>query len=876
MTPTEFLSDFEPLEIPILGVRLPTYHVEDKYKDKLKLPLTTTNAEFLRSLCLEGFKTLEFKKNSPEYKEYTERVKYELGIFNELGFNDYILLVWDVINFCVENNIPTGLGRGSAAGSLVLYLIGVTKIDPIKYGLYFERFVSKIRAKKQVINGIDYLDGSLMCDVDLDICYYNRQKVLDYLNVKFVGKTSKILTFNTLSSKLLIKEIGKIVGGKPEEEMSHVTSMIPKSHGIVEDLDKAYKNVPEFKLWCDDNPRVYNISLKLKDLNKNAGVHPSGIMISYDTLEESCPTEFSSDKEIVSSYDMNWVSLFSVKLDALGLRGVSVVDDVCKLLKIKVEDIDITDASIYRSLQDLKYPHGLFQIEADLACKTTQKVKPKNLGELSGVLALARPGAMQFIDKFALYTTSGTYETLHPFYDDILKETGGVVLYQEQLMKMAHKIGFTLDEAEMLRRIVGKKKVEEMAKWESRVYEKCKEKGLERTVGDLLWKVLDASKDYSFNKSHSVAYAALSASTVYLKFNHPTEFYLSLLKMTKFEPDPIGEIAKIHKEMQYFDIELLSPSLTKSKMDFIIEGKNIRFGLSSIKGISEKTIEKLNNFKREHANKFELFEAAKEAGLSIGVLSALIQAGTLEAFGKNRPFMVYEAQLWNILTDAEKKLAMNYAERFDFKLPSIVLALNNTLKNEKSKPYIKDSRLVTIRKRTEKYKEIFNQNDQCKDLANWWYEKSLLGYVAYTKLIDIFLPYLSSLMPVNEINDSPDGTYCDFVGIIDENPVLGTSKTARKSRYAKYIISDESGTSKVMIFNDSLEECKILNGVLPKANDIVVVKGVRKGDDAIFANSISVQQNKIYTKLSDLKTNTKSDKEEEIKVTPESVPPLKE
>jgi DNA polymerase III subunit alpha len=872
MNVTDFLDQFQTIKIPILGVRLPEFEIDAKYKTELGLEGTASNAEFLRALCKRGFNTLALTKGSPEYKEYGERVKHELDIMQELGFVDYMLMVWDVINFCNENNIPTGLGRGSAAGSLVLYLIGVTKIDPIKYGLYFERFISKIRAKKTVIEGITYLDGSLMCDVDMDICYYNRPKVLAYLDQKYKGKTSKILTFNTLSAKLLIKEIGKIVGGKTDEEMTRVTSMIPKQHGVVQDLDETYygvENKPEdqakagkwkitpvqeFVEWCDANPLVFDIAKKLKDLNKNKGVHPSGILISYDKLADSCPTELSSDKDIVSSYDMNWVSLFTVKLDALGLRGVSVVDDVCKMLGIDMMKIDLNDPSIYRALQDLKYPHGLFQIEADLAFRFTQKVKPRNLNELSAVMALARPGAMQFIDQFSTFTTTGVVQDIHPFFADILAETGGVCLYQEQMMRMAHKVGFTLDEAEILRRIVGKKKVEEVKAWQAKIKAKIAENGLEPVISDILWKILEDSASYSFNKSHSVAYAALSALTIYLKFNYPTEFYLSLLKMTKHEPDPISEIAKIHKEMQHFGIGLLPPSLATSKMDFAIEGKDIRFGLSSIKGISEKTIEKLNNFKREHANKFELFEAAKEAGLSIGIVSALIQAGTLDKFGKTRTLLVYEAQLWNKLKPKEKKLAKDLGPKFDFALAKIVKAMNKELKDEKSKPLIKDSRMETLKNGTKTYKAIYEQNSVSESFANWWYEKRLLGYVTCTNLLDIFRAHKPTLVTIHDALQLPEGRYVDFVGFLDDDATLGTSRTARKSKYAKYSMSDEGGTIKVMIFNDSLEECKVLNGGrLPKANDIVIVTGVRKGEDTIFANLIATQQNKIYTKLSDLK-----------------------
>ena len=209
----------------------------------------------------------------------------------------------------------------------------------------------------------------------------------------------------------------------------------------------------------DENDETYNIALKLKGLVKNKGVHPSAISLSFEKLNDCCPTELTSDKKShVASYDMNWISIFNVKLDILGLRAVSVVDDVCKNVGINVTDVDLKDDIIYDNLQNLRTPHGLFQIEAETNYRVCQKVKPKDLEELSAVLALARPGALNFVDQYADYVENGEYNPIHPFFDDILSSTGGVALYQEQLMKMANKIGFTLDEAEMLRRIVGKKK----------------------------------------------------------------------------------------------------------------------------------------------------------------------------------------------------------------------------------------------------------------------------------------------------------------------------------------------------------------------------------------------------------------------------------
>jgi DNA polymerase-3 subunit alpha len=846
-----FSNKFDKLDLGLHGVRLPEFNIEISSKRKLGISEDVSNYDFLRALALNGFKSLNINKNNKNYSKYVDRAKHELETLKELGFIDYILLVWDVINFCKTNDIPVGLGRGSAAGSLILYLIGVTRIDPVKYDLYFERFISKIRAKKQVIDGVTYLDGSLMCDVDLDICYYNRQRVLQYLEEKFKGKTSKILTLNTLSGKLLIKECGKIVGEKSEEEMTIISSLIPKVYGQVKDIEEAYEEVKAFKDWCDQNKEVYDIALKLRDLIKNKGVHPSGVLLSYYDLETICPTEFSSDKEPVSSYDMNWVSLFNIKLDILGLRSVSVVDDVCKRIGIKVEEIDLNHESIYRNLQDLKSPHGLFQIEADTNFRVCQKVKPKDLEELSGVLALARPGALQFVDKYAAHTNFQQSESIHPFFDDILKQTGGVALYQEQLMKMANKIGFTLDEAEILRRIVGKKKTEEIKAWKKKIEDKVKENKLPKEVGEILWKILEDSANYSFNKSHSLAYGALAAVTVYLKFNYPKEFFLSLLKMTRNEPDPIGEISKIQKEMHNFNIQLLPPHIIKSEMDFSIEANDIRFGLLSIKGISNKSIEKLNSFRNKYSNKFEIFQAAEEADLNIGVLSALIQAGALSGFNQSRSKIVLEAQLWNILTAKEKKYSISFADKFDYDLIKIIKHLNK-FTDEKNNTIIKDTRLNTIKTKYEPYLQIYNQNSKSESFANWYYEKKLLGYTYNKSLKDIFSEKRENLKDIVSINEEELNSKIAFVGQIDE-VFSGVSKNEKKTKYLRLKISDETGVCTSLLFNDNIENNKLLNNSKEfEEGNIVIVKGLKK-QDCIFGDLVAIQDHDIYMKLNDLK-----------------------
>ena len=857
---SSFSSNFARLNIPLHGVRLPSFKIEDRYINDLALPADISTYDFLRELCLRRFKRLGLDKGKLK-KVYTDRIKYELEILSELNFVEYILLVWKVVSYCRENDIPLGLGRGSAAGSMVLYLLEITQIDPVKYGLFFERFVSKARAKKKVVDGVTYLDGSLMCDVDIDVCYHQRHKVLAYLEKEFKGSTSKILTLNTLSGKLVMKECGKVVGGKEESEMNTVSALIPKVFGQVMDIKEACNEVPELATWCDQNPKVYNIALKLRNLIKNKGVHPSGILLSYDKMIESCPCELDSSKDTVSSFDMNWVSMFNVKLDVLGLRTVSVVDECCKILKetkgidLRQEDIDLDDEFIYQNLFDLKNRYGLFHIEADTNYEVCRKVKPKNLEELSAVLALGRPGAMQFIDQYANYTNNGVYEAIHPLFDDILKSTGGVALYQEQLMKMANQIGFTLDEAEILRRIVGKKKIKEVRKWKKKIKEKVKEHNHPPEVGDVLWEILEDSANYSFNKSHAISYASLSAITTFLKFKYPKEFFLALLKMTRFEPDPMAEIARVSRELPKFGIKLLSPNLLRSEMDFSIEGDNLRFGLTSIKGISDKSIKKLESFKSKYSTKFEVFQGAGEAGIGIGILSALIQAGALEGeFSHSRSHIVAESQLWNLLTPREKAKAFDLAEEKKGDLMQVIKYLNKELKDEKGKPFIKDSRIQTIRRNFKPYKQIYDKNRTNEDFANWYYENALLGYTHGKCLRRVSSEY-SHLESIETALGKNEGARVNFIATVEDTY---SAKSRKGTPYLRLTLQDETGVCTAMIFTqknrDNIANCKRDNGgTLPIKKGIVIVKGIKKDGDTIFADLVRVQDQKIFMKLSEIK-----------------------
>ena len=848
-------TDYKPYDTPFpVGVKLPEIKIEKKYYDEVSCSDLEDNFQFLRKLCFKRLKEKGIDKLE-NATAYYDRLREELTVFKDLGFVDYVLLNWDIMNFCQENAIPTGAGRGSAAGSLVLYVIDITNINPIEYDLFFERFVSKSRARKIEHKGETYLDGSLLADVDNDISYDRRPEVIQYIEKKYAGKTSKILTLNTLSGKLCMKECGKIVQELSEVEVNQISDTIPKHFGMVAKLDVAYEESESFKQYADRYPKAFKIAKKLEGLNKNTGVHPSGISISYYNLDDIMPLQHTNDGSLVSGYDMNDVASLSVKFDILGLRTLSVVHDVCQQLGIKEQDIDPSDPSIYAALSSLLAPQGLFQIEAETNFKVCQLICPRNLEELSAVVAIARPGALDFKDDYAAFVRTGEFQSVHEFFDDILSYTGGIPLYQEQLMKMAVKVGFSLDEAEQLRRIVGKKKVDQMPAWKARIEEKVALNKLDPEVGTVLWKVAEDSANYSFNKSHSISYAHLAALTVYLKFNYPREFFLSLLKYAKYEPSPHEEIAKISQELPQFGITLLPPDLNKSDIDFKIEENNIRYGLNSIKGVSDKVLESLLEFREDSfANKYEVFLSAKQAGVNIGTVSALIQAGLLDSFVQaSRSRLVLEAQTFNILTDREKRNFIALGDKYNY---DILEAVHDTRTNgdvgDDNRKMFTDKRFETFKRKFEPYKDIYKMNIRHVKYANWYFEEKLLGY-SYSHTVREVFEAGEDFSSAVEIRDMEDRAHVKFVGTITDI-MRRTSRNGNK--YARISLQDEGGMLSGL-FLDSPRDPRLTTYLesgkkLPKKTDIIIIHGT-VGDDVVFVDKVFPLKDKIYMKLSDVK-----------------------
>lgn len=852
---------FEIYNLPFHGVRLPEIEIDNFSKQKIGASTDCSNFEYLSHLCYKGFENrIKNKQIDPEKAElYTKRCKEELKVFKDNDLVDYLLLVYDILSWCDENDIPRGIARGSSAGSLVLYFLCITQIDPLENNLYFTRFLNAGRLKFKIIDGVKYFEGKGLADVDSDISYLKRDKLIEHIQEKYKGKVCKISTLITLSGRILIKEVCKSYLEFTEEQSSEVSGLIQSHFGKVEKLTEAYKENDLFKSWTNSNTKhkeCFDIACQLQGLNKARGVHPSGISISYYKTEDCIPTEISSLKEEVSSYDMNDISEINIKLDILGLKNVDINYNTCKLIGLDPNKINVRDCSIYEYLKNTDCYNGLFQLECGLTKEVVKKVRPKNINQLSACLSISRPGAYNSISDYLDYVHKGMIKKIHPKFDVVLKETGNVLLYQEQINKICLEIyGLSEYESDDIRRIISKKLSGEMERWEPILYQNGLKNNVSKETTKYFLDICYASSDYLFNENHCLSYSYMTAINTYLKANYPKQFYLSLLDMAKNEPNSRDVFGQIYSEMIQSDIKLLPPHILKSEINFKIEDDGIRFGLGSIKSINEKTIDKLQNFRSPYSNKFQIFQAANECKIPTNVMTALIMVGSLDdMLTETRSKTMMENYLWNLLTEKEKSAALKYGPEFKFDLITLVKSLNTTLKDEKGKQIIKDSRLGTIRKHFEPLYEIYKFNSRNERFCCHEMELRLLGFSYTTTLFDVFREKCTDLMTINEANSALNKENVHIVGRILEFKE-GTS--LKKNKYWKALISDGAGSTNILLANsakdDKLENNADINdGAKPKVDDIVIIRG-QKGADIIFARTVTIQKTKILEKISQLK-----------------------
>ena len=854
-----FTEQFTNYDFPTLGmIRLPEVQIPVQQKLDIGLKENSSNYDFLLALARKGYKEKEHLLNKEKLQEYKDRAKYELDLFEELGFTDYVLLVWQVINKAREFGAYIDPGRGSCGASFIFALLGITGvIDVIDKGLLFERFISRVRSKKQIIDGQTWLKGDLIADADLNVSTA-REKIVEWLHETYKGKICKISAISTMTGKILIKDVYKTLEEVDEEEAKRVADLIEKHFGIVEDIGKMPERSKEFKEWTENHKETFECALKLRNNIRGRTTHASGYFISYFDLDGFVPLELTKEKELSLSFEMTNASKFGCKLDLLGLTQCEILKEFFEETKININLLDLdNDETVYNALQsDVLLPYGLYQISADCMLKVVKKIKPKNIHELSDCNAIARPGALDYLDEYV----EGNHPCPHELFKNILMPSRNFCLYQEQMMQALVAVGFTLDEAEVCRKIVGKKLVKEVKEWEDKIHTKIKENNLPEELGSILWKILFDSAKYSFNKSHSLMVSYLGAITVKCKYSHPLQFYTACLNATRNLPNPFEEIAKIETELKSFNIKLLGPDIIKSDTKFKIENGNIRYSIGAIRGISDKTIEKLKDFRHDYSSKFEIMLGANEAGLNIGALSSICQSGCLDSYlsGTTRSRMVKEICTFNLLTPREKKKVVELAPQFNFDLFNTLKHIK-TIKNEKGKPFFRETRLETIRGKLKKYNEIYDKNSKHERLANYFFELNNLGFVYSDTLPNILREYYPEIIDLNQIKNLIDNEKVVVCGAVNDFKYWKSRE--KKTDCCKVVVSDATSSVELLLFNDKISQNEVQNGGKFEKGWLIVANGWKKGD-SIFCDKIVNQNIKIFTKLADLKNHTEKISEE--------------
>jgi DNA polymerase-3 subunit alpha len=568
--------------------------------------------------------------------DYEARLEREISIIKQMKFSGYFLIVWDFIRYAREHDIPVGPGRGSAAGSLVGYVMEITNIDPLQNVLLFERFLNPERVS--------------MPDIDIDFDMNRRGEVIEYVTRKYGREqVAQIITFNTMAAKAAIKDVGRALD-MPYGDVDRIAKLVPTTIGVT--IEQALKDSPPLQEAYDGNPQIRELidtARKLEGLVRGAGVHAAGVVIAPRPLTDLVPLSRSKNDEIVTAYDMKAVEKMGLlKMDFLGLTTLTVIHDCLKLIKknrgeaLDLETIPLDDQTTYEKVYHRALTSGVFQFESGGMRDVLRRYKPTSVEDLTALNALYRPGPIQggMIDDF-IERKWGRRKVEYelPPLETILKETLGVIVYQEQVMQIANVLaGYSLGEADLLRRAMGKKDPAEMAKQRDRFVSGATEKKFPKDKIVRIFDLMEQFAGYGFNKSHSAAYALLAYQTAYLKTHYPVEFMAALLTSEISKPE---NVVKYIKECREMEIRVEPPDVLFSDADFTPHGNGIRFGLTAIKNVGRNAIDsilaardELSEQNKSFASYWEFCEKVDLRLMNKRVLESLIKAGALDSLGR--------------------------------------------------------------------------------------------------------------------------------------------------------------------------------------------------------------------------------------------------
>lgn len=779
-----------------------------------EVPKGHTAESYLELKVREGLKA-KYKEITPAIED---RVKYELGVIEQMGFSAYFLITWDFINFAKESGIPVGPGRGSAAGSIVAYALNITELDPIQHNLLFERFLNPERIS--------------MPDVDIDFCIERRSEVIDYVAKKYgADRVCQIVTFGTFAAKAALKGVARVFN-IPFAESNKLSSLIPSNPGAK--IDDALQDGMELKQLYDSDPEIkklVDMAKSIEGIKNNIGMHAAGVIISHKPLNEIVPVQPSKEGIIITEYPMaDLEKLGLLKMDFLGLRNLTIISKTLKLIKLRqgididINHIPLDDKKTYKMLTKGE-TSGVFQLESSGMRKLVRDLKPSVFEDLGALVALFRPGPLEsgMVSDFVERKHGRQAITYaHPSLEPILKDTYGTIVYQEQIMQIFQTLaGYSLGQADMVRRMMGKKKLEEMAKQKDLFIDGSAKNGMSAKAATELFEQIEKFAEYCFNRAHSAAYAFVAYQTAYLKAHYTVEYLSALLSSVAGDQDKTQDY--IEEALKY-GIKVLPPDINKSYSEFTPDENNIRFGLASIKQVGEIVVEAIIK-EREDNGAFEsIYDFCRRVDSKCSnkrVMEGLIKAGAFSNIEKSRKQLLdnleYIVATANRETQAKE---LGQCSLFDgmaeCEAPQFTLA---------------------------------GSDEEFDDKQMQSFEKEFLGFYVTSHPLSSIRDKLPFLMThkISDIKEIPDGKMVTICGLITSVKQIPTKKDPTK--FIKFItVEDLTGKIEIVCFNKKLIE---YDTFLQSEQKIIISGKVSRRDEEsvslILETAKPVENSNIFT-----------------------------
>jgi len=755
--------------------------------------------EYLEQKAREGIK----RRYPVVTQEIEDRLAYEISVIKRVGYSGYFLIVMDFINYARAQEIPVGPGRGSAAGSIVSYALGVTDVDPLKYGLLFERFLNPERVS--------------MPDIDIDFCYEQRDRIIDYVKKKYGEQNvTQIITFGSMNARGVVRDVGRVLK-IPYGEVDQIAKMIPAQLGMT--LDTALKKSSELRELCEKNEsyqKMMEYARVLEGFARHASTHAAGVVIAPGDLTQYVPLFKSSQGDVTTQYDMKSLeSVGLLKMDFLGLRTLTVIDYTVRSLKEKNVAIDIhtvplNDPDTFHIFAEGETV-GIFQFESSGMRECLKKLQPESIEDLTAMNALYRPGPMEWIDDFIARKHNRTQVTyLHPLLEPLLKETHGIIVYQEQVIQIASELGgFSMGKADLLRRAMGKKRPDLMQEQRNAFVEGAMKKGIPEETAASIFDLMDRFAGYGFNKSHATCYSIIAYQTAYLKAHYPLEFMAANLTSEMGNTD---RVVVLIDECRRMGIDVLPPDVNESDVHFIVTEKGIRFGLGAVKNVGRGAIQSMVAARNRVGPFHTIFDFCQSINLRLAnkkVLESLIQVGAMDSLeGTRAQKMAVLAKAMSLAQAAQHQADLGQTSIFEEQVSKTSLYLE----------------LPKV--------EPWSQADKLRR------EKALLGfYVSGHPLLKFEDEVKAFCYPVlTNLGDVPTGQAVRVCGIITEV----TKRLDRKDQLmAFFALEDFSGSVRVIAFADVCEKYR----PLIKEDGMVVVLGKLdrrddRGEASILASEI--------------------------------------